>query len=179
MGRRPRPLPSVRRGTPRRGGGPGDKRDQREAVSVRTGLMPKHHPRVHPTPAAAPREGGNARRPAPPVSRAKLDPSACGGEPVALRMATEPGTNAYRDRPGRCPRHSRPALRSGAAGVRMSVGCGSSRGPGGPGAASAADSQAGSRSARLRHGRCHPGADAQSVTVPGKGNYCLLTSRAL
>src|SRR5262249_48543271 len=48
-------------------------------------------------------------------------------------MATEPGTNAYRDRPGHASWHSRPVLRSRAAGVRMCVGCGSSwpagRGP--------------------------------------------------
>src|SRR5262245_66256053 len=41
-------------------------------------------------------------------------------------MATDPGTDEYRDRPGHCPRHSRPVLRSRAAGVRMGVGCGSS-----------------------------------------------------
>jgi hypothetical protein len=49
-------------------------------------------------------------------------------EPADLRMATVSGTYAYRDRPGLDPRHSRPVLRSGAAGVRMSVGCGSSCG---------------------------------------------------
>src|SRR5262245_11632717 len=50
------------------------------------------------------------------------------GSPPQLRMATDPGTDAYRDRPGPGPWHSRPALRSGAARVRRSVGCGSSSG---------------------------------------------------
>ena len=36
------------------------------------------------------------------------------------------------------------------------------------------------RAVCLRHGRCHPGAKTlNSVIVPGKGNYCLLTWRAL
>src|SRR5262245_14644395 len=59
-------------------------------------------------------------------------------------MATEPGTNEYRDRPGHASRHSRLAPRSGAARVCMSVGCGSSVACG-PGAASAADSKPGRR----------------------------------
>src|SRR5262245_25176533 len=63
-------------------------------------------------------------------------------------MATEPGTNAYRDRPGCCPQHSRPAPRSGAAGVRMSVGCGSSAALG-PGVAPVADSKPGRRGRAL------------------------------
>src|SRR5207244_976380 len=41
-------------------------------------------------------------------------------------MAADVGTNEYRDRPGLVPWHSRPALESWAARVRMSVGCGSS-----------------------------------------------------
>jgi hypothetical protein len=65
------------------------------------------------------------------MTRPVREPSLTGpfpgeGKPVDLGMATEPGTNAYRDRPGRSPWHSRPVLRSGAAGVRMCVGCGSS-----------------------------------------------------
>src|SRR5881398_3182799 len=59
-------------------------------------------------------------------------------------MATGLGTNEYRDRPGLVPRHSRLAPRGWAAGVRMSVGCGSSW-PLGPGAASAADRKPGRR----------------------------------
>src|SRR5262245_43609360 len=73
IGRRPRPpLPTAVVQTP--GSGPpvgrGTKREQRGAVSVSTGLVPKHHPKVHPTPAGPRPRGGNVRRPAPPVSRA-------------------------------------------------------------------------------------------------------------
>lgn len=42
-------------------------------------------------------------------------------------MAAMLGTDAYGDRPGLVPWHSRPALLGGAARVRMSVGCGSPR----------------------------------------------------
>src|SRR5206468_283623 len=50
-----------------RGGPPGDaaevgrgtKRDQRDAVSVRTGLVPRHHPRPTRPPPQRPGEGGN------------------------------------------------------------------------------------------------------------------------
>src|SRR5438105_3747304 len=52
-------------------GGRGTTRDQRVAVPGNTGLVPKHHPKVHPTPAGSPpQEEEIARRPAPPVSRA-------------------------------------------------------------------------------------------------------------
>jgi len=105
--------------------GRGTRRDQREAVSVNTGLVPKHHPRSpRPPPQRARRRKRRTTRPAREPSL--TGPCPRGGEPAAFRMATEPGTNAYRDRPGRCPRHSRPALASRAAGVRMCVGCGSS-----------------------------------------------------
>ena len=180
MGRRPcPPVPSavVRRDTPRRwvGGRTGSAR----SCPKKTGLVPEHHPKVHPTPAAAPRPRRSDRLTTRPAREPSLTGPFLGeGEPADLRMATASGTTVYRDRPGRCPRHSRPALRSGAAGVRRSVGCGSSMALG-PGAASVADSQAGSPRGSLRHGCCHPGADATSVIVPGKGNYCLLTLRAL
>src|SRR5436309_11394449 len=63
-GRPPGPDPGVGRGT---------KREQREAVSRSTGLVPKHHPKAHPTPAGSPpKEEGIAGRPAPPVSPAQL-----------------------------------------------------------------------------------------------------------
>src|SRR5262249_60355717 len=69
---------------PRRGGGRGDKGDQRDAVSVVTGLMPKHHPWVPPPPAAAPR----VRRKRPTTRPARepcLAGRPCrGGEPVEL-----------------------------------------------------------------------------------------------
>jgi len=42
-------------------------------------------------------------------------------------MAALLGTYEYRDGPGQVPWHSRSALRGWAAGVRMSVGCGSPR----------------------------------------------------
>jgi len=179
MGRRPRPLlPSavVHRATPRRWVG-GQARSARSCLKE-NGLGAEAPSPVHPTPAAAPR-----RRRQRPTTRPAREPCLTGpflgeGEPADVRLATESGTNAYRDRSGRCPRHSRPALRSGAAGVRRSVGCGSSMALG-PGAASVADSQAGSPRGSLRHDCCHPGADAKSVIVPGKGNSCLLTVRAL
>ena len=60
-----------------------------------------------------------------------------------FRMATDPGTNEYRDRPWRSARHSLPAPQGWVAGVRMSVGCGSSTAYG-PGVAPASDSHAGS-----------------------------------
>jgi hypothetical protein len=88
------------------------------------------------------------------------------------------GTDEHRDGPRQVPRHSRPALRGWAARVRMGVGCGSSM-PCGAAAAPVADSQAGSPHRRLRRRR-HPGAEAnQSLTVPGKEKYRLLTQRAL
>ena len=93
-------------------------------------------------------------------------------------MATEPGTNVYRDRPGQRSWHSRPALRSGAARVRMCVGCGSSL-AGGPGAASAADGQAGSRRRRLHHGRCHPGAAATKRHRSREGELLSLDFESL
>jgi hypothetical protein len=42
-------------------------------------------------------------------------------------MAALLGTHEYRDRPGQVPWHSRSALLGWAAGVRISVGCGSPR----------------------------------------------------
>jgi transposase len=53
MGRRPRPPLASAVVRPGRGPGVGrgTKRDQRAAVSLRTGLVPRHHPNVHPTPA--------------------------------------------------------------------------------------------------------------------------------
>src|SRR5262249_48225008 len=99
--------------------------------------------------------------------------------PSHIRMATVSGTNAYRDRPGRCPRHSRPALRGRAAGVRMSVGCGRSvavsQGPrlppvAQPGRRAVAFATAAVTQEQRRTSR---------LDVPGKGNYCLLTLRAL
>ena len=46
-------------------------------------------------------------------------------------------------------------------------------------AASAADSQAGSRGTAVATAAVTPEPTQKSVIVPGKGNYCLLTSRAL
>jgi hypothetical protein len=59
-------------GLPGPGVGRGTKRDQREAVSLSTGLVPRHHPSGPPDPrqAAAQEEEAIARRPAPAVSRA-------------------------------------------------------------------------------------------------------------
>src|SRR5262245_28433263 len=59
-------------------------------------------------------------------------------------MATGPGANEYRGRPGLVPRHSRLTWRGRAAGARMRVGCGSSLALG-PGVAPASDSQPGRR----------------------------------
>jgi hypothetical protein len=162
----------------RRGGGSGDKRDQRNAVPSMTGLMASHHPKVRPTPAAAPRR--RRRRPTTRPARepCRTGPFPCEGEPAAFRLATEPGTNEYRDRPGRCSWHSRPARTSGAARVRMGVGCGSSRAVG-PAAASAADNKPGRRRAEFTTTAVTQEPTQKSVTVPGKGNYCLLTLRAL
>jgi hypothetical protein len=67
--------------------------------------------------------------PPPPRSLTELA-SPWGEEPAVFRLAAKRGTNEYRDRPGRVPRHCRPVLRSGAAGVRMRVGCDSSLGQG-------------------------------------------------
>src|SRR6516165_9850441 len=91
-----------------------------------TGSVPKHSPKCHPTPTAAlPRRRSNRLTTRPDREPGLTGPSRRGGEPDAFRMATDPGTDKYRDRPGHGPRHSRLALRSGAARVRMSVGCGS------------------------------------------------------
>src|SRR3954452_16488850 len=97
-------------------------------------------------------------------------------------MATEPGTHEYRDRPGHSAWHSRPALLRGAAGVRMSVGCGSSA-AWGPGVAPAAGCKP------SRQGQALPTAAVTSektasrrTPVPvarGRGKYFLLTPRAL
>ena len=83
---------------------------------------------AHGTLGVAPRPRKRRNR---PTARPGREPcltglSLGGDEPADFRLATGPGTNEYRDRPGRVPRHSRLAPRSGAAGVRMSVGCGSS-----------------------------------------------------
>ena len=59
-------------------------------------------------------------------------------------MAALLGTYEYRDGPGQVPWHSRSALGGWAAGVRMSVGCGSPRPLVVVRSASAADKQAGS-----------------------------------
>ena len=138
--------------SPDRGPGVGrrTKRDQREAVSLSTGLVPRHHPSGPPDPrqAAAPKEGEHRPTTRPSREPCLTGPSLRGGEPAASRMATGLGTNEYRDRPGRCPRHSRPALRGRAAGVRMTVGCGSSAAFG-PGAAPATDSKPGRRGRAL------------------------------
>src|SRR5262245_45277149 len=63
-------------------------------------------------------------------------------------MATGPGTNEYRGRPGLVPRHSRLTWRGRAAGARRRVGCGSSLALG-PGVAPAADSKPGRRGRAL------------------------------
>ena len=141
--------------------GRGTRRDQRGAVSVTTGLVPKHHPKVHPTPAGAPRRRRNRRTTRPAREPSLTGPSSCRGEPADLRMATAPGTDEYRDRPGRCPRHSRPALRSGACRsphvcwVRLVRGAG-------PGAAPVADRKPGRRGTTFITAVVHPG--------PGRNN---------
>ena len=76
---------------------------------VVAGLAPRRHPKVHPTPAG-PRPRRRRNR---PTTRPAREPcltglSLGGDEPAVFRMATAPGTNEYRDRPGLVPRHSRP-----------------------------------------------------------------------
>ena len=107
---------------------------------------------------------GPPRRRNRPTTRPGREPcltglSLGGDEPAVFRLATGPGTNEYRDRPGLVPRHSRPTPRGGAAGVRMRVGCGSSSALG-PGAAPALDSQAGSPTDGLRRRSRDPGEKA-------------------
>jgi hypothetical protein len=160
--------------------GRGSGRAQREAVPVKTGSVPKHPPKVPPTPAAAPPQDRRSRRTTRPAREpGRTGLSLRGESPPHFRMATAPGTDAYRDRPGRCPRHSRPTLPGWAAGVRMSVGCGSSAAVG-PGVAPARDSQAGSPRDCRTTAAVNPGSRGKHcLTVPGMGNYCLLTRKAL
>src|SRR5436305_2097700 len=129
-------------------GGSGDETRSARSRLSEYGLGVETPSQVLPTPAGPrPAGGSNAGRAAPAVSRANW-PLRHGGEPAALGMATGLGTNAYRDRPGLVPRHSRLALRGRAAGVRLRVGCGPSAAVR-LGVAPAADSKAGSPSIAL------------------------------
>jgi hypothetical protein len=145
MGRRPRPPSDCGGPTtgPRPGGGSGDERDQRAAVPSKRAWCRSTLPRSTRPPPERPGAGGKRRTTRPAREPSRTGPSLGGGEPAELRRATEPGPNAYRDRPGRCPWHSRLALRGGAARVRRRVGCGSSAACR-PGVASAPDEEAGS-----------------------------------
>jgi hypothetical protein len=165
MGRRPCPLTVPRwNQRQRRTGGSGNGTGSARSCPKKTGSVPKHPPKFSRRPPQRRlRRRGHRLTTRPDREPGLTGPSLRGGEPDVFRMATDPGTDKYRDRPGPCPRHSRLALRSGAAGVRMSVGCGSSVACG-PGAAPAADSQAGSSRSCLRHCCCHPGADAQTAS---------------
>src|SRR6266540_1500137 len=67
------------------GVGRGTKRDQRDAVSVSTGLVPKHHPKVHPTPAGPPPTKRSHRLTTRPAREPDLTGlSLRGDEPAAL-----------------------------------------------------------------------------------------------
>ena len=129
--------------------------------------------------SAAPRLRSSCLTTRPGREPGQTGPSLRGGSPPHFRMATDPGTNEYRDRPGHCLRHSRPALRGWAAGVRMSVGCGSSSACG-PGADACSRSPS-----RVAAGLPSPpplsprGRGQQDLIVPGPGEYCLLTRKAL
>ena len=184
MGRRPRPLfPTA---------AVHDRAAARGRVGGRNeiGARPSHSsaglaPRRHPKSTRPPPDRGPPRRRNRPTTRPGREPcltglSLGGDEPAVFRMATAPGTNEYRDRPGLVPRHSRLAPRSGAAGVRMRVGCGSSS-AWGPGVASALDSQAGSPTDGLRRRCCDPGEKASKKRQKprGRGKYFLLTARTL
>ena len=86
------------------GAGRGTERDRREAVSGSAGLAPRRHPKVLPTPSGPrpSKEGGHR-----PTTRPGREPcltglSLGGDEPADFRLATGPGTNEYRDRPGLC-----------------------------------------------------------------------------
>ena len=135
----------------------------------RRGAIPKS---TRPPPSRGPQ-----RRSHRPTARPGREPcltglSLVGYEPADFRLATASGTNEYRDRPGLVPRHSRPAPRSGAAGVRMSVGCGSSSAWGRE-PAPALDRQAGSPRSRPPHRCCDPGEKASKkrrTPVAGAAN---------
>ena len=84
-----------------------------------------------PTSSRPPSDRGPQRRRSRLTTRPRREPyltglSLGGDEPAVFRLAAKRGTNEYRDRPRLVPRHSRLAPRSGAARVRMRVGCGSS-----------------------------------------------------
>lgn len=116
-----------------------------------------------------------------PTARPAREPgltgySVGGVSPSQLRMATDPGTDAYRDRPRHSPRHSGSVLRNGAAGVRLGVGCGSScvsrRLP--------ADRPVGSPRIAFATAAVIPGPRrVKRLIVPGPAEYCLLTRKAL
>ena len=93
-------------------------------------------------------------------------------------MATVPGTYKYLDRPGHCPRHSRPAPRSGAARVRMCVGCGSSVAVG-PGAAPAADNKPGRCGTAFVPAAVHPEPRPKKPHRSREGEVLSLDSESL
>src|SRR5262245_43445194 len=67
------------------GVGRGTKRDQRDAVSESTGLVPKHHPKVHPTPVEPPPRKRRNRPTTRPRRELRLTGLSLGGdEPAAL-----------------------------------------------------------------------------------------------
>jgi len=155
----PASLPAERRWTatrPRPGGGSGDATRSARGCLSADGLGAEAPSQVLPTPAGPPPRTRRDRLTTRPARAPRLTGLSLGGdEPAAFRMATEPGTPEYRDRPGRCPRHSRLAPWSGAAGVRMSVGCGSS-GPLGAGRRACRRSEVGSPDRCPRHRCCDP-----------------------
>src|SRR5262249_26071210 len=175
------PAVTVRGGPPGHASavGRGTRRDQREAVSVMTGLVPRHHPKVHPTPAGAPRRRRERQTTRPAREPSRTGPCLRAGEPAELRMATGPGTNEYRDRPGHASWHSRPrAAGGGAGGGRMWVGGGSSVAVG-PGAAPAADDKPGRGGAAFATAAVHPGPRPKTPHRSREGEILSLDSESL
>src|SRR5262249_59324820 len=122
--------------------------------------------------------GGGGGGPAAPVSGAELAPAFGQVSPPSFewprgRARTSIGTG--RDT---LPGTAAPALRRGAAGVRMCVGCGSSVAVG-PGAAPAADDKPGRGGAALAPAAVHPGPRPKKPPRSREGEKMSLDSRGL
>src|SRR5262245_24816690 len=134
-------------------------------------------PRSTRPPPRRPGEGGIRRTTRPARELCLTGRLPRGGEPADLRMATGPGTNEYRDRPGRRPRHSRPAPWSGPPESACALGA-ARPGPEGP---EPRQQPITSRvAAELPSPRplSTPDRGEKRLIVPGKGKYCHLTLRA-
>jgi hypothetical protein len=158
--------------------GRGTRRDQREAVSSKTGLVSKHHPKVHPTPTGALRRRRKRLTTRPACEPSLTGPSPGGGEPAAFewprgRERTSIGT-------GRALSLAQPPC-SAERGRQSPHVCWVRLVPGPRGQ----ESRLLPITSRVAAGPPSPlppsprSRGQNSLTVPGRRKYCLLTQRAL